>query len=145
MPAVVLLQDAGTLLQLVQALALQRWCIALAVLLVDTTVLAPFAAAHHALWSSFCQQLQEQPDLYFLHEVVGALAAAGAQLAAETDQAVQQQLPQPWQQAAAAAGGPGGDAQVLLLEAGGLTVRTGREGRLPHGRSNSNSSRGTAG
>jgi hypothetical protein len=146
--AVLLLQDAGTLLQLVQALALQRWCIALAVLLVDTTVLAPFAAAHPALWSSFCQQLQEQPDLYFLHEVVGALAAAGAQLAAEADQAVQQQqqlLPQPWQEAAAAAGGPGGDAQVLLLEGGGLTVRTGRESSSPHGRGSSNSSRGTTG
>jgi hypothetical protein len=127
---VVLLQDAGTLLQLVTALALQRWCIALAVLLVDTTVLAPFAAADPGLWAGFCQQLQEQPDLYFLHEVVGALAAAGSQLAAEAEQAAQQQqqlLPQPWQEAAAA-GDPGGDAQVLLLEAGGLTVRTGREG-----------------
>jgi hypothetical protein len=142
MIAAVLLQDAGTLLQLVKALALERWCIALAVLLVDTTVLAPFAGAHPALWASFCQQLQEQPDLYFLHEVVGALAAAGQQLAAEADKALQQQLPQPWHEAAAA-GGPGGDAQVLLLEGGGLTVRTGREGGSPQGRGSSNSSRGT--
>jgi hypothetical protein len=126
-----LLQDAGVLLEMVQALALQRWSIALAVLLVDTTVLAPFAAAHPQLWAGFCQQLQQQPDLYFLHEVVGALAAAGSQLATAEEQAEQQQQQAEEQQgaaaAAAAAGGPGGDLQVLLLDGGGLTVRTGRE------------------
>uniref|UniRef100_A0A383V6J0 RIC1 C-terminal alpha solenoid region domain-containing protein n=1 Tax=Tetradesmus obliquus TaxID=3088 RepID=A0A383V6J0_TETOB len=121
-------QDAGVLLELVSALGLQRWAIALAVLLVDSTQLAPFAAAHPALWAEFCQQLRQQPELYFLHEVVGALAAAGQQLsAAEEEQQQQQLLLEEQAQQAAAAGGPGGDPQVLLLDAGGLTVRTGRE------------------
>jgi hypothetical protein len=115
------------LLELVQSLSLQRWSIALAVLLVDTTVLAPFAAAHPQLWLGFCQQLQQQPELYFLHEVVGALAAAGPQLTTQEQQEAQEQQQQGTAAAAAAAGGPGGDAQVLLLDGGGLTVRTGRE------------------
>lgn len=73
-----LLQDATLLLQLVESLHLAKWRIALAVLLVDMSIIGPFVAEQPQLWRTFCGQLLEQPELYFLHEVVGALAAAGS-------------------------------------------------------------------
>lgn len=71
-------QDATLLMGLVRSLQLPKWRIALAVLLVDMSIIGPFAAEQPELWSRFCEQLLQQPDLYFLHEVVGAFAAAGS-------------------------------------------------------------------
>lgn len=69
-----LLQDAILALELVQQLELQRWAVALAVVLVDMSVLSPFAEAQPEMWREFCGHLLEQPNLYFLHQLVGALA-----------------------------------------------------------------------
>lgn len=71
-------QDAALLLDLVRSLHISKWCTALALLLVDMSIIGPFAAEQPQLWNSFCQQLLQQPELYFLHDVVGALAAASA-------------------------------------------------------------------
>ena len=64
------------MLELAKELQVQRWTLAMAVVLVDMSVLAPFAAAQPQLWQEFCEQLLEQPELYFLHQLVGALVVA---------------------------------------------------------------------
>lgn len=65
------------MLELVRALGVMDWGIALAVLLLDTSLLLPFADAQPQLWAAFCEQLVAQPELYFLQDVVGALASGG--------------------------------------------------------------------
>lgn len=66
------------MLELVKELQVQRWTLAMAVVLVDMSVLVPFAVAQPALWQEFCGQLLEQPELYFLQGVVGALGSSGS-------------------------------------------------------------------
>lgn len=104
------------LLELVRQLGVLRWAVALAVLLVDMSVVGPFAVEQPKLWSDFCGQLLEQPELYFLHEVVAALAAAGSQVAA---------VAAPPTGGGEEAGGEGQQPQVLVLGAG-LSVHTAR-------------------
>jgi hypothetical protein len=70
-------QDALLLMELVQQLGAACWVVALSVLLVDMSVLGPLAAAQPQLWAAFCGQLMEQPRLYFLHQLVSALADGG--------------------------------------------------------------------
>jgi hypothetical protein len=65
-------------LDLVKELQVQRWTLAMAVVLVDMSVLGPFAGAQPELWQQFCGQLLEQPELYFLHQLVGALVTPGS-------------------------------------------------------------------
>lgn len=89
------LQDAVLVLGLVKELQVQRWTLALAVVLVDMSVLGPFATAQPQLWQHFCEQLLDQPELYFLHQLVGALAQPGgleeAMAAEAADEAVIEQ------------------------------------------------------
>lgn len=83
-------------LELVRELQVQRWTLALAVVLVDMSELGPFAAAQPELWQQFCGQLLEQPELYFLHQLVGALATPGSieEAMAAAEELLQQQLQQ---------------------------------------------------
>ena len=69
-----LLQDATKLLALCQELEVQRWALALAVLLVDMPTITPFAQDQPAMWGEFCQRLKSSPTFYFLHDIVDALA-----------------------------------------------------------------------
>ncbi|KAF8071370.1 R06F6.8 [Scenedesmus sp. PABB004] len=106
--------DAAGLLDLCRALGARCWALALAVLLVDVSVLAPYAAEAPHEWAAFCGRLAAAPQLYFLHDVVAALTGPGP---------------------GGPGGGPGGDpgepggggglgaAQVLMLD-GGLSLRT---------------------
>jgi uncharacterized protein YjeT (DUF2065 family) len=71
-----LLQHAMLVLDLVKTLQVQRWTLALAVVLVDMSELGPFAAAQPELWQQFCGQLLEQPELYYLHQLVTQLDGA---------------------------------------------------------------------
>lgn len=71
--------DAVLVLELAQALQVQRWSVALAVVLVDMAVLGPFAAAHPELWTEFCAALLEVPALYFLHALAEAAVAEASE------------------------------------------------------------------
>lgn len=90
------LQDAILVLDLVRELQIQRWTLALAVVLVDMSELGPFAGAQPELWQQFCGQLLEQPELYFLHQLVGALVTPGSieEAMAAADEILQQQQQQ---------------------------------------------------
>jgi hypothetical protein len=70
----VLVQDATKLLALCQELEVERWALALAVLLVDMPTITPFAQTQPAMWGDFCQSLKSSPTFYFLHDIVDALA-----------------------------------------------------------------------
>jgi len=81
------------ILELVKELQVQRWTLAMAVVLVDMSVLGPFAAVQPELWQQFCGQLLEQPELYFLHQLVGALVTPSS---IEEAMAAEGQLQQGW-------------------------------------------------
>jgi hypothetical protein len=83
-------QDAVAVMGLCRALGAAKWGVALAVVLVDTPTLAPFAAAHPALWPAFCTDLQARPDLDFMRELVEALALLPAAPAGDGGAAGQQ-------------------------------------------------------
>lgn len=51
------------------SLGVTKWIVALAVLLVDTEVLVPFAATHPELWHDLCGHLKAAPDLRFMREL----------------------------------------------------------------------------
>eukprot|EP00775_Hariotina_reticulata_P009133 gene9133-9301_t len=118
-------RDALLLLELVSQLGITRWSVALAVVLVDLKIIGPFAAAQPRLWRVFCEQLLSRPELYFLHEVVGALAAAGDDRSGQQQsEALDQQL-----LATSAHGQQGhrqGGAAAAGLNSSGLSVRVPR-------------------
>jgi hypothetical protein len=70
-------QDAAAVLRLCSSLGATKWTLALALLLVDTDTLGPFAAAHPELWGRLCGRLEAEPRLAFMGEWVGALSALG--------------------------------------------------------------------
>jgi hypothetical protein len=61
-------------LGLCRALGAAKWGAALGVLLVDTELLTPFAAAHPEAWADFVGRLEAEPRLSFMGELVGALS-----------------------------------------------------------------------
>ncbi|GBF93019.1 hypothetical protein Rsub_05630 [Raphidocelis subcapitata] len=81
-------EDALSVLALSRALGATKWGVALGVLLVETELLDPFAAAHGDTWAAFCAALAAEPRLHFMRDLVGALASlpsAAAAAAAEGD------------------------------------------------------------
>jgi hypothetical protein len=61
-------------LSLCRTLGSAKWGAALGVLLVDTDLLTPFAAAFPRQWADFCARLATEPSLHFMTELVGALS-----------------------------------------------------------------------
>jgi hypothetical protein len=120
-------QDALMLLEVVSQLGISRWSVALAVLLVDLKVIGPFAAAHPQLWRVFCEQLLAQPELYFLHEVVGALTAAGEGGSQQQAAGDQQELLLLASSGQVQGSGHTGDDGGMMLNSSGLTVRVSRD------------------
>ncbi|KAI8472364.1 MAG: RIC1-domain-containing protein [Monoraphidium minutum] len=67
-------EDAAAVMALARALGAAKWGVALGVLLVDTAVLSPFAAAHPATWRDLCAALASEPSLHYMGELVAALS-----------------------------------------------------------------------
>ncbi len=72
-------QDAKAMLQFAQSLGVQRWVMALALLVVDMSVILRFKEAHPQVWLQFCARITSDPACYFLHDVVHALSGTTQQ------------------------------------------------------------------